>query len=134
MSDQLFDSKETEVSLTESGSGHGPANNIDSNSRSNSSLGPCNAPEVKWHVNGSEHDGKSHLSNGVPLRDNLSSRDTENHTTNAVGCEESVTDNSMLNFSGLSSSTSAVTTVTNDQSCSVKKQTPTSQEATQEAI
>ena len=104
------------------------AEKIDSNSERNSSLGPCNAPEVKCHVNGSEHDGKSHLSNGVHLRDNLSSRqNTENHAIDALDCEESVTDNSRLNVSGVSSSTSAVTTVTNDQTSSVKIQTATSQ-------
>jgi len=125
--DQLFDFKETEVRLTGSGSICRLAEKIDSNSERSSSLGPCNAPEVKWHVNGSEQDGKSHLSNGVPLRDNLSSKDTENHATNAVECEESVTDNSRLNVSGVSSNTSALTAVTNDQTCSVKKQTATSQ-------
>ena len=119
VNDQLFDFKETKVSLTESGSVCGLVENI--NSESKSSLGPCNAPEVKWHVNGSEHDGKSHLSNGVHLRDNLSSEDTKNHATDPAECEESVTHNSRLNVSGVSSSISAVTTVTNDQSSSVKK-------------
>ena len=127
MKDELFDFRKTEVSLTESGIACGLAENIESNSEGFSSLGRCNAPEVKWHVYGSEHHGKSHLSNGVPLRDNLLSKDSENHATNAVDCKESVTDNSRLNVSGVSSSTSAVATVTNDQTSSVKKQTATSQ-------
>ena len=130
--DQLFDLKETEVSLTGSGSVCGLTENIHSNSETKSSLGPCNAPEVKRHVNGSEHECKSHLSNGVHLRDNLSSKDTENHAADAVECEESVTHNSRLKVSGVSSSTSAVATVTNDQSSSVKKPTATSQGETKE--
>ena len=85
---------------------------------------------MKLHVNGSEHNGKSHLSNGGPSRDNLSSKDTENHATNVVNCEGSVTENSVLNVSGLSSSTRAVTTVTNDQTSSVKKQTANNKEKT----
>lgn len=114
VNDQRIDFKETEVSLT--GSACRLAEKVDSNS------------EVKCHVNGSEHDDKSHLSNGVHLRDNESSRqDTENHAINAVECEEIVTDNRRLNVSDVSSSTSAVTTVTNDQTCSVKKQTATSE-------
>ena len=67
------------------------------------------------------------MSNGEPLGGNLSSKDTENHAINAVDCEESVTENSMFNVSGLSSSTSAVTKAMNDQSCYPKKQTLTSQ-------
>ena len=125
--DQLFDFKETEVSLTESRSVCGLAENNHSNSESKSSSGPCKAPEVKRHVNGSEHDGKSHLSNGVHLRDNPSSKDTENHATNAVECEERATLNIKLNVSGVLSSPSAVATVTKDQSSSVKKPTATSQ-------
>ena len=131
--DQLFDFKETEVSLTERGSVCSLAEKIHSNSESNSSLGPCNAPEVKRHVNGSEHECKSHLSNGVHLHDNLSSKDTENHATDVVECEEGVTHNSKLNVSGVSSSTSAVATVTNDQSSSVKKPTAMSQGKTKES-
>lgn len=67
------------------------------------------------------------MSNGEPLGGNLSSKDIENHATNVVDCEKSVTEDSMFNVSGLSSSTSAVTRAMNDQSCSIKKQTLTSQ-------
>lgn len=83
-------------------------------------------------MNSSERDGKIQVTNGEPLRDSCTSKDIQRplqgHATNAVDSQESVTDNSKLNFG---STVTAVTT--NDQTSSVKNATLTLQEETKEA-
>lgn len=129
MNDQLCEGGFTE-------SGCDLANSAVSQSSHNSCADPSKTLEVKCHLNGSECDGNTHVSNGEPLRDIPVSKDTprpfEGHANNAVDFQGSVTDcSSNVTLSGLLPHTSAVTAVTtNDQTCSVKKPTQSSQEAT----
>ncbi|KAL9980824.1 hypothetical protein ACROYT_G009462 [Oculina patagonica] len=131
--DKLCDSKETKVSLTETGKGRRLANGVVSKSGESSHGDHCGTPQVKSHMSRSERDGKIQVTNGEPLRDNATSKDTQKplqgHATYAVDSKESGTDNSKLNFSG--STVTAVTT--NDQTSSVKNPTLTSQKGTKEA-